>query len=327
MPGINNSMNPLLSIVILNYNGEKYLKRTLPPLFGLSYPNYEILVIDNNSTDDSLEFLKTLEQIKIIENKVNLGFSRGKNIGVSNAKGDYVLLLDNDILIRDKNILNILIDNYSNKFAFMQIPLLDENESKTQYYGVYFPWHGITFLNKFIEMNKILNYPEKIIKVPAVTGGCMFFRKSVWNEIGGFDESQMFNIDDVDIGPRSYLFGYKNVLFTKNYFTHLRGRDSVSAENFIFRFKYLFSGHARAIVKNYKYRNILLRLPLLFLFIFVKTIRDVIKWKSPKVFYAFLFSFYLFIKNLPETLRQRKIIQKKRIVKDDIFLKIKSPKF
>jgi hypothetical protein len=319
--------NHLVNIVILNYNGVEYLKKIIPPILNLDYSNYEIIVVDNGSSDESIIFLKKFNSILIIENGDNLGYGLGKNIGVSKAKGEYVLLLDNDILINDRDILKKLIENYSSETAFMQITLVDEGENKTRYYGVYFPWHGITFLNEFIEIKKILNYSKKLVDIPAATGGCMFFKKSVWEEIGGFDESQMFNIDDVDIGPRSYLFGYKNVLFTKDYFIHLKGRSAVSVENFIFRFKYLFSGHARAMIKNYKYRNVLLRLPFLLLFIFIKTIRDVIKRKSIKIFYAFLFSLYLFIKNLQETLRQRKIIQGKRIIKDDIFLKIKSPKF
>ena len=90
---------PLISVVMLNYNGLKYLKRTIHPILKLNYPTFEFIIVDNGSTDGSIEFIKKFKRIKLIENGENLGYSKGKNIGVKHAKGEYVLLLDNDILL------------------------------------------------------------------------------------------------------------------------------------------------------------------------------------------------------------------------------------
>jgi len=78
---------PLVSIVMLNFNGQKYLKQTIPSMLNSDYPNCEFIVIDNNSTDSSVEFIKKFKRIKLIQNKENCGYSKGKNIGVKNARG------------------------------------------------------------------------------------------------------------------------------------------------------------------------------------------------------------------------------------------------
>src|SRR3989344_5058951 len=94
--------SPLISVIMLNYNGLKYIKRTIPQILKLDYPNYEFIIVDNGSADGSIEFIKEMQiksekvKIRLIENGENLGYSKGKNIGVKHAKGEYVLLLDND---------------------------------------------------------------------------------------------------------------------------------------------------------------------------------------------------------------------------------------
>ena len=93
-------MNDLISVVILNYNGIKYLRDCFSSLQEQTYPNFEIIMIDNNSSDESVAFVKTeFPKILIIENKLNKGFAEGNNIGVRNAKGRYIALLNNDTIV------------------------------------------------------------------------------------------------------------------------------------------------------------------------------------------------------------------------------------
>src|SRR5260221_7257664 len=114
---------PLITIVILNYNGEKYLQITLPQLSKLTYPNIEIIIVDNGSKDRSIIFLEQQENITLIKNSTNLGYSAGKNQGIKAAKGEYVFLLDEDIFIDDLDLLQILLENYKANTGFIQ-PLL-----------------------------------------------------------------------------------------------------------------------------------------------------------------------------------------------------------
>lgn len=315
-----------VSIAILNYNGVNYLKQVIPSVLQLSYPNIEIIVVDNGSTDDSVSYLESLNKIKIIKNNENLGYSKGKNICVNNSAGEYILMLDNDILIQDNFLIQKLIDTYNKEIAFIQIPLIDVDKKSTFYYGTYISYYGLNMHRPSVSLEDIKNSGE-IIKINGPTGGFIFFRKKIWSEIGGYDESQTFHIDDVDIGSRSYILGYKNYLLTSCYAIHLGINKTNSSNEYINRFKFVFSGHARSMIKNYKLVNIIWAFSLFSFYQFIKAIKYSFKKKSPSIFFAYLWSVKFFLKILPDTLKQRKIIQSKRKIKDDIFLKIKPINF
>lgn len=317
---------PLVSVVMLNYNGLKYLKETIPPILELDYPNYEFIIVDNGSTDGSIEFINEFEKIRLIENGENFGYSKGKNLGIRESKGEYVLSLDNDILIKNKIDFTEIIRSYINDVGFIQILLKDIGYENTKYYGIYFSIYGANFHKKSITITKILNYKKQVV-IGAATGGCFFISKDKWMLIGEFDESQPFNLDDIDVGATAWIYGFKNYIYTKSYAVHLGINKTSTAESYSNRFKLVFSGHARSMVKIYRLSNLIMCFPLLLIFQFIKSIRYSVKRRSIKVFLAFLWSINLFLKNFPDTLKQRKIIQSKRVVEDDIFLKIKPPRF
>ena len=220
-----------------------------------------------------------------------------------------------------------LVSIYDKNTAFIQVPLVDFGKKNTFYYGTFFSVYGLNMHLPKIEINKILNYDGSTLKIAGFTGACLFFNREIWNNINGFDESQIFNIDDVDLGPRAYLYGFNNILFTKAYFTHLGVLNANNPKIYSNRLKLLFSGHARSMIKNYKLGNLIWHFPVLCLFQLLKAIKYSFKKKSIGIFMAFLSSIKLFIRNLPDTLKQRKIIQSKRVIKEDIFLKIRPPKF
>jgi len=317
---------PKISVMMLSYNGLEYLKKTIPPILKLDYPNYEFIIVDNGSTDGSVEFIKKFKKIKLIENGKNLGYSKGKNKGIKETKGEYILSLDNDILIHDKKLLKKLLLKYTGGSGFLQIPLIDINKEKTKYYGTFFSIYGDNSHKKEFLLKDIL---KKVCLVPIAgsIGGIFFIKKRTWADLGGFDESQNFNMDDFDMSSRSCIMGYKNFLYTKSYAIHLGINKTETAESYANRFKLLFSGHARSMIKNYKLINLIIRFPIFFMFQFFKAVKYSLKKRSFEVFGAFLWSIRLFFKNFPDTLKQRRIIQSKRVVKEDIFLNIKPPKF
>lgn len=313
----------LISIIFLNYNGLNYLKQTIPAALSLIYPNKEIIVFDNGSDDGSVEFLKALAEVRVIENPENLGYSKGKNRAITYAKGEFVLMLDNDILIRDKDILERIVEKYTEETAFIQVPLLDIGKSKTGFYGIFFSIYGVNLHKKKVEIEKILNSKQKTIEIAGATGGCMFFRRKIWDELGGFDEVQTFNLDDIDIGPRAIIYGYRNFLYTKSYFLHLGIVHKQSAKLYANRFKLIFSGHARSMFKNYKIDNLIFHFPFFIFFQFFKSLKYSILKRNIFIFFAFCNSFFRFCKYFKSTLHERKIIQRKRKVKSDDFLKVK----
>jgi len=316
---------PLVSVVMLNFNGFNYLKETITNILKLKYKNIEFIIIDNGSNDESVKFIKKYKNIKIICNNYNLGYSIGKNIGLKEAKGSYILSIDNDILIKDNDIIEILIKNYDNKTGFLQIPIIDRGKENTHYYGTYYSIYGLNMHRKALNIKKILNNSK--IEICGPTGGFFFISKNHLQKIGLFDESQKFHIDDVDIGPRSCIFGFKNYLITDIYCEHLGINKTINIESFINRYKLVFSGQARAIIKNYNINNLFIKFPIFFIYQFIKAIKYSVIKKSIEVFRAYIWSIIFFKKNLNDTIKQRKIIQSKRIYKKDVFFKIKAPKF
>jgi len=317
---------PLISVVMLNYNGLEYLKKTIPSILELNYPNYEFIIVDNGSTDGSIDFIKSFENVRLVENGENVGYSKGKNIGFSETNGEYVLSLDNDLLLPDKDILGKILSMYGKDTGFIQVLFRDIDTEYTKYYGIYYSLYGANLHLKPIDVEKIQGYKKQIL-IGAATGGCFFVSKKNWDHIGGFDESQSFNLDDMDVGPRAWMYGFKNYLYTGSYAIHLGINKTQTADSYANRFRLFFSGHGRSMIKNYKLGNLIICFPSLFAFQLVKSVRYSLKKKSPKIFFAFLESVGLFLENLPGTLSQRNIVQSKRSIENDLFLKIETPKF
>ncbi len=322
-------MQPLITIAILNYNGFKYIEKTLSRILQLKYKNKEIIVLDNGSTDNSIDYLQTLNNIKFIRNAKNYGYSIGKNQLVNASHGEYIFLLDEDIYIENLDMLTGLIDQYSADTGFIQPLLVDINSDTTTYYGLFASIYGINMHKSPITVTSIQNYKQKMIPVEGGTGGCLFFKKDRWLKLGGYDESQIFNIDDIDLGPRSIIYGYKNYLFTGIKLTHLgvNNINNINKLSYSNRFKLIFSGHARAVIKNYTITNIIKTFPILYIYHLFKSLKFSLKRKEPAILIAFIYSNILFIKNLRNTLKLRKIIQKRRTETRDIFLDIKIPQF
>ena len=96
----NNMNNPKVSIIIVNYCGQKLLEKCLKSLSDTSYPNYEIIVVDNNSSDGSLEFLsKNCLEIQVMSLNKNYGFATPNNMAAKIAKGKYLVFLNNDTTV------------------------------------------------------------------------------------------------------------------------------------------------------------------------------------------------------------------------------------
>jgi len=206
----------LITVGVLNYNGAEKLKKVIPAILAQDYEPKEIIVADNGSTDESVEYLRQFSEIKVIENKSNLGNGAGKNVLVKNAKGDYVLTLDNDIELPESNFLSKLFEEYKTlpNPAYLSPLLRDVNKDYIDTGGLYF-----NRLNKKIELADILGTGIK--KVPRFRAGAFFFKKDIFEKLGGFDEIYLFNLNDYDMSARAYLNGYSNYRTTNLLGIHL----------------------------------------------------------------------------------------------------------
>lgn len=213
--------SPLVSLVILNRNGLPHLKRLFKDFReNIQYPNYEIIVVDNHSTDDSINFLKHLHlPVTVIENYENRSFSEANNQAVEKAKGKLVLLLNNDI-----------IPTYGWLNQMMQVALREDvgvvgaklvypyitghpNSFKIQHSGVVFREEdGFIKPYNLGEGQDPFTPKYNMEQVRAgLTAAALLVKKDLYLEIGGLDESYHYGYDDVDFCLKLNKRGYKNI--------------------------------------------------------------------------------------------------------------------
>lgn len=203
-------MAPKVSIIILNYNGKEDTLECLDSVSGLDYPNYEIIVVDNGSTDGSMEAVKSeFPRVSIIANKENLGFTGGNNIGIARALAAgaaYILLLNNDTAI-DKPALRLLVEAMD-KDAKMGLigPAIFYWGSKERLWssGTLIDWSRFVWARPASAGGGL----DKAYEVDAISGCAMMFRAGALRECGLFDERFFLYGEDTDICLRIKQKGF-----------------------------------------------------------------------------------------------------------------------
>jgi len=178
-------MQPLLSVILVNYNGEHFLEECFDSLFN-SQTNFkfETLVLDNASQDQSLKKLRCYKDITLIENKVNVGFSRGNNICLKQAKGFYTLLLNTDTVLKQDSLQKMIDFMQNNPKVGALSPMLLNTDGSIQVQG--------SFLGSW------RYYRKKACRISFICGACLLTKKDILDEIGGLDEHLFFYNDDID---------------------------------------------------------------------------------------------------------------------------------
>jgi len=211
------SEQTLVSIIIVNYNGCHLLKDCLSSLKEANFSNYEIILVDNNSTDDSIQFVKSnYPSITIIKLDKNYGFAKPNNVGAKKAKGDFLLFLNNDTKVT-ANFISELYDaiNRDSTVAICQSLLLKPN-GDVDSSGDYIDSIGISFSSH--------NRPDKIIEIFSAKSASMLMRKDVFEKLNGFDEKFFAIFEDVDLGWRARILGYKIILCPNSIVYHVGGQ-------------------------------------------------------------------------------------------------------
>jgi len=207
------SAEPLVSVIILNWNGKKYLNDCFTSLENQSFPNFEIILVDNGSEDDSVNFVrKNFSQIKIFKNKKNLGFAKGNNKGIETAKGQYVFILNNDTKI-DKNCLEELVKTSQSdkKIGMCGAKIVSfENPELIDSVGVNIYFDGMSRGRGRKEIDA--GQYDKIEEILFPSGCAAFYNKKMLDQIGLFDETFFAYCEDSDLGLRGRLAGWKAVL-------------------------------------------------------------------------------------------------------------------
>lgn len=216
---MNMSSCPKIFIVILNYNGKDVIKNCLTSVFKNDYPNFEVVVVDNNSSDGSFETAKTgFSKATFIKNGENLGYSAGNNVGIRFAlerMADYVLLLNNDTEV-EKDFLTKLADvAEKNEKNGIVSPVIFNGHTRQ----VWFSGGEISWLTmKAVHTQKTLD--KNYYETGFATGCAMLVRTAVFKEVGLLDEDYFLYWEDADFSWRAKKAGFKIIVVAGSWVYH-----------------------------------------------------------------------------------------------------------
>ena len=231
-----------LSVIILNYNVRYFLEQCVASVQeALSNIDGEIIVVDNNSSDDSCEMMKThFPNLKFIENTTNLGFPKGNNIGVAHAKGDYICILNPDTVVaedtfekvlafaeKQKNIGIVgckLIDGTGNFLPECKRGVPTPLVALTKIFGLYKLFPKTALFNRYYAQHLSENETGK---VGILVGAFMIMKRNLYQEIGGFDENCFMYSDDIDLSYMALKKGKTNYYFHETTVIHYKGESTV----------------------------------------------------------------------------------------------------
>ena len=208
-------VQPLVSVVIPHWNGVEVLSECLESLSETKYPNMEIIVVDNASTDGSPDWVSlNFPQVKLIENDQNYGYAGGCNRGAKTAEGEYLVFLNNDT-IQDHHWLADLVDfmNLNSNVAAVQPKILDFFErTKFDYAGGAGGWLdilGFPFARGrvFLEQERDNGQYDKMRPIFWASGTAIMVRKSDFETAGGFDEIFFAHQEEIDLCWKFHLMG------------------------------------------------------------------------------------------------------------------------
>jgi len=210
-------MQSKVAVVILNWNGKKFLDDFLPVVIKHSHADAEIIVADNDSTDGSVEFLKEIfPEVKIILNDTNGGFAKGYNDALKKVEAKYYVLLNSDIEVT-QNWINPVIKlmESDENIAACQPKLLSYYEQeKFEYAGAaggFIDKYGYPFCRGriFQTLETDRGQYNNVAEIFWATGACMFVRSDVYHNLGGLDERFFAHMEEIDFCWRSKNEGYK----------------------------------------------------------------------------------------------------------------------
>jgi len=312
---LNKETEPLVSIIILNYNAGTLLLDCVESLLKTDYKNYEIIIVDNLSSDNShIKCKEKFNQITLIKNKENLGYCEGNNVGIRIAKGEFLVILNPDTVV-EPDWLQELLTAYSNNGEGLYQPkflattdhkMLLSTGQMIQIFGF-----GFSRGKGLIDNRQYENFE----KVGYASGTCLFTSIEIFKNLGMFDPFLFAYHDDLDLGWRAAMNGIKSYYVPTSIVYH-------PIEGYVFKwsnFKFYLMEKNRlyCILTHYSRSTLLKMLPGLLLidigvFLFYLK-KNILKEK-------FRANLHI-LKNLPLINKKYNELQSKRIISDRILVK------
>ena len=260
-------MSASVSVIVVNWNGRHHLELCLSSLLAQTYSNFEVILVDNGSTDGSVDYVKAnFPAVRLIQLPQNQGFASGNNVGIRASTADYIAVLNNDTKV-DPNWLTVLVETAESrpnvgmcaaKLLFWDRPEIINSA-------------GICLDRTGIAWDRLGGQPDSEphtnpVPVFGASGGAALYRRTMLRQIGLFDEDFFAYLEDVDLAWRARLAGW-NCLYVPTAVIY-HHHSATAIEGSPFKNRLLGRNKIWTMFKNYPWQLLLLYLPIILLYDF-----------------------------------------------------------
>lgn len=261
-----------VTVVIPNYNGMKYIRACLDALAGLKKEStFHTILVDNGSEDGSLQLVRReYAEVEVIALPENTGFCHAVNVGIKASRTPYVLLLNNDTVVQPGFVTALVeaIEESEDIFSVSSMMLTMQDPTIIDDAGDRYCVLGWAYARG--KGKKASAYEEKA-EVFAACGGASLYRRAILEQIGLFDENHFAYLEDLDIGYRARIYGYRNVYEPRAKVIHAGSATSGSRYN-AFKTQLSSANNAYVIGKNMPFLQLLINLPFLIIGFLIKAL-------------------------------------------------------
>ncbi len=252
-------MPPEISVILVNWNGKRWLQKCLASLASQTYKPVEIIFVDNASTDDSVVFVQqTFPNVKIVQSTTNLGFAQGNNLGIAEARGTYIMLLNTDTWIESDFIAKIhqrYIETGADVLTPQQIGYEETIPASLETSTI-----------------DIFGYPSPMHETGSTKhklffggGACLYFSKKLYEETGGLDNDFFMYSEEVDWFWRLHLLRKKIVRAYDLTFHHAEQGSAIKVTQLRYHmFLWRNQNALQMLLKNYRASTLAFILPWYF---------------------------------------------------------------
>jgi len=323
---MNKDTAPSVCVMVLNYNGQKFLKGCFDSLLACTYPNLQLMMVDNKSTENDVDYISAnYPQVEIVQTGKNAGYSRAYNIAFKHSKAKYFIMLNNDVKV-DPHWIEPLVEaaESDSSIAALQPKILSMiDDGYFEYAGAsggFIDKYGYTFLRGrvFFTVEEDKGQYEDICDLFWTSGAAMFVRSSALEISGDLDEDFVHHMEEVDLCWRINLAGFKLQVIPESFIYHYEGA-TIKPQSFRKQY-WNYRNNLFMMMKNYSAVNLLRYLTIRYLLDAVNVISLLAQLKISQT-YAIIKAHFWILLNLRLILRKRKHVQVNRKVPDSKVLK------
>ena len=253
-----NSPHPLVSIIIVNYNGKKFLSDCLISIFRQTYFPFEVIMVDNASHDDSIEYVRqNFPEVKVFTQSANRGFAGGTNAGIGQAKGEFILTLNNDTIVTLDFIDELAKPMVSDPLVGMCASKMIFSDGRINSTAICISRSGAAWDRGMGEPDH--GQYDVAEEVFGPCAGAALYRRTMLDEIGLFDEDFFLYMEDVDLAFRAQLSGWKCMYVPSARVIHVHGGTTEPGSD-----TSVYYGNRNLLwyaVKNFPKRTLLIFIP------------------------------------------------------------------